>query len=560
MPRVSGREAHILYSPKQRQAEFPNADWRFLVWTARNVAAAVATVHSNGHVIGDINQKGFLVSADATVRLIDCDSFQVVAAGKKYLCVVGVPEFTPPELHGQPFGRVERTPNHDAFGLAVLVFQLLFMGRHPFAGRFLGRGDLPIERAIREFRFAYSQSASTKEILPPPHSLALSSVSFSVASLFERAFSAAGAHGNRPTAHDWTAALEKLSNELKSCDADRAHRFHSSLSGCAWCAIERVGGPSFFISASAGIQANVASGFDFAATWNAIRNVRHPTVYAASSPIVGVTVVANKLPRDLILRRRIAQVCIGVGLLAVALGLGGALGDWAYFLATASVVSWLALRSSGEWAKERSRRKTELDSTQRHHSMLIENLRRESQQFLDAFTQRRRVLDQLAAEYKAQPQKLQQERDTLNRRREELQRKAFLERYYVRDAKFDGIGTGLKNVLISYGVETAFDIGHWIQVPGIGPTRLSALLAWRAQIEQRFRFDPSQDVNPADVAALNHKFALRRKEIERLLAQGRLELDQLSRRADHLHVSASEKLKIAARYLAQASADYQLSK
>src|SRR4051812_24821096 len=33
---------------------------------------------------------------------------------------------------------VERKPEHDAIGLALLIFHLLFMGRHPFAGRFQG--------------------------------------------------------------------------------------------------------------------------------------------------------------------------------------------------------------------------------------------------------------------------------------------------------------------------------------------------------------------------------------------------------------------------------------
>lgn len=49
-------------------------------------------------------------------------------------CDVGVPLWTPPELQGRDFRGLTRTKNHDRFGLAVLMFQLLFMGRHPFAG------------------------------------------------------------------------------------------------------------------------------------------------------------------------------------------------------------------------------------------------------------------------------------------------------------------------------------------------------------------------------------------------------------------------------------------
>ena len=92
-----------------------------------NVARSIASVHATGCVIGDINSQGVLVSDAATVSLIDSDSFQVAEALRTFLCEVGVPEFTPPELQGKNFDHVKRTSNHDAFGLAVLIFQLLFM-------------------------------------------------------------------------------------------------------------------------------------------------------------------------------------------------------------------------------------------------------------------------------------------------------------------------------------------------------------------------------------------------------------------------------------------------
>lgn len=170
IPRVHGhKDIHTLYSPRSRKVEFPNADWRFLVRAAANTARAFAAIHETGCVIGDVNHGGIRVSDKATVRLIDCDSFQVSAGGRKYLCEVGVPTFTPPELQGKPFRGVVRTANHDNFGLAVMVFHLLFMGRHPFAGRFLGRGDMSIEQAIGEFRFAYGASRASVQMEPPPN-------------------------------------------------------------------------------------------------------------------------------------------------------------------------------------------------------------------------------------------------------------------------------------------------------------------------------------------------------------------------------------------------------
>jgi DNA-binding helix-hairpin-helix protein with protein kinase domain len=143
MPKVVGKLIHTLYSPADRKRTFPTADWSFLVHTAMNCALAFDALHRKGHVMGDVNQRNIMVANDATVTLIDCDSFQVQANGRLFLCDLGVPEFTPPELQGRNFKGVQRTPNHDRFGLAVLIFYLLFMGRHPFAGQFRGRGEMP---------------------------------------------------------------------------------------------------------------------------------------------------------------------------------------------------------------------------------------------------------------------------------------------------------------------------------------------------------------------------------------------------------------------------------
>ncbi len=169
------KEIHELQTPSSRLRHFPSADYRFLVRTAINVARSFGQVHASGCVIGDINQRSILVSDQATVALIDTDSFQVTQRGQQFLCVVGVPDYTPPELQGQSLKTIVRTANHDAFGLAVAIFQLLCMDRHPFAGRYKGAGDITVEQAIKEFRFAYS-SRDTK-MDPPPASVALRDLS-----------------------------------------------------------------------------------------------------------------------------------------------------------------------------------------------------------------------------------------------------------------------------------------------------------------------------------------------------------------------------------------------
>lgn len=103
------RPLHELYGPKSRKIYFPKADYRFLIRVAQNVARAVATVHRFGCIIGDFNHSGVLVSQNATVALIDADSFQFDLKGHSYPCVVGTEDFTPPELHGVRLSSVTRT-------------------------------------------------------------------------------------------------------------------------------------------------------------------------------------------------------------------------------------------------------------------------------------------------------------------------------------------------------------------------------------------------------------------------------------------------------------------
>lgn len=248
MPRITGRhEVHEFFSPAQRKNLFPGLGWKFLVRIARNIAAAMEEIHASGFVIGDVNQKGFLVcplTAQATA--IDCDSFQVKTGHRTYRCEVGVPEFTPPELLGRSFSEIDRTPDHDAFGLAVLVFQLLFMGRHPFAGK-TRRPDGSLEAAIREFQFVHAPEAGKAGIEAPVHGLPFKIASARVRALFQVAFSREAASGHRPSPGDWVGALEALEAQITACPKSEGHEYWHDLQDCPWCEHEVTNGVFHFL-------------------------------------------------------------------------------------------------------------------------------------------------------------------------------------------------------------------------------------------------------------------------------------------------------------------------
>jgi len=227
-------------------------------------------------VIGDVNERNVLVSDNGLVALIDCDSYQIQNGTQIYPCEVGVAFYTPPELQGQPFHGITRTTNHDLFGLAVLIFHLLFMGKHPFAVRFLGQGEMPLERSIREYRFPYGKEALIQQVQPPLHSLPLEVLSPQLASFFERAF-AQGSHifGSRPSAADWFNGLKSFISTLRPCSNDRGHLIPSHRTTCPWHDLMKQGGPNLFVSVSFS-RIITTSSFNLAIIWARIEKVPRP--------------------------------------------------------------------------------------------------------------------------------------------------------------------------------------------------------------------------------------------------------------------------------------------
>ncbi len=276
MPKVKNyREIHHLYGPAHRKRDFPTADWAFLIHAARNVASVFEIIHNHGHVIGDVNQGNILVAADATCKLIDCDSFQVASGGQTYSCDVGVPQFTPPELQNKPFHGITRTQNHDNFGLALICFHLLFMGRHPFSGRYSGPEDMPIEKAIQEFRFAYGISAASKKMAPPPNVLRLDTITYQLKNLLERAFNQDSVQpASRPTPKEWIRELDTLKNSLRSCSQNSTHKYSGNLKSCPWCSLEQSSGVLYFLS---NITKAVGDLFDINRACSQIQAIQPPT-------------------------------------------------------------------------------------------------------------------------------------------------------------------------------------------------------------------------------------------------------------------------------------------
>ncbi len=239
MPRLIGMHSILdFYNPKTRRQKCPFFNYLYLHRTARNLAAAVGALHAGGYCIGDVNESNILVSDTALVTLVDTDSFQVKEpnTGIIYRCPVGKPEFTPPELQGKSFGELDRVPEHDLFGLAVLIFQLLMEGTHPFSGIFQGAGDPPpYEARIKAGHFVYNTGRSVP-YRSTPIAPKLEILHPTLRQLFVRCFESG--HENpqmRPNAQAWQSALIEAENALVTCSTNNLHRYGNHMKACPWC-------------------------------------------------------------------------------------------------------------------------------------------------------------------------------------------------------------------------------------------------------------------------------------------------------------------------------------
>ena len=239
MPRVDSAgnlPVFKLYNPQDRQDVAPGFTWQYLMRAAVNVASVISAIHSKGYVVGDVNESNFLVSDSALVSLVDCDSMQVPqpGTGMFFRCPVGKPEFTPPELQGCDFARVDRTPEHDNFGLGVLIFQLLMEGTHPFSGIWKGAGDPPpIEERIKHGSSPYAGAKSSQ---PMPGAPPFDILPVSLQTMFRRCFREGfQTPGARPTSMEWQAALATAESNLSTCNRNRLHIHSAHLTNCPWC-------------------------------------------------------------------------------------------------------------------------------------------------------------------------------------------------------------------------------------------------------------------------------------------------------------------------------------
>jgi DNA-binding helix-hairpin-helix protein with protein kinase domain len=566
---TQAEEVHALHSPKSRLQKFPEASWAFLIYVAANVARAVAAVHEHGLVIGDVNPKNILVTRKATVYLLDVDSFQVSADGKTYRCEGGFPEYTPPELQGVAFRDVDRAQEHDGFGLAVVIFQLLFMGRHPFSGRYLRAGEMPLERAISEYRFAYGADAETRKMRQPPGTLALDSMPPELVALFRRAFLTT----NRPRPREWVESLDALAKSLKKCGLHSGHYYYRELRDCPWCEIESQARVRLFNFRRPGEDSRRGH-FRLDEIWKEIVSVDMPgassirwdKILKAPSPSTEATAVA----RDMRNRFILALIFSVVAGATIPLFVSFPLAFFMLILAglTACVIGKVERTATLQLLfklRQPNPGDPLFENVQARWRRAEESARRLQEQYdREAGNERWGAKRDELRNRKETYENLDQIRQLRIRELEAEARKSqldeFLDQFRIDGAEIKGVISPIKTALLSHGVETAADVIEEVsRIPSVGRSQAERLLEWRRNLERGFVFDPVRGVSTEARVNTEREVDALRFRLESELIGGAHFLRRVKQEIETSRQRLQPALTQARQELAQAEMDLQVA-
>ncbi|WP_338678609.1 hypothetical protein OPV09_14905 [Janthinobacterium sp. TB1-E2] len=208
---------------------------------AANLAAVIDALHQQQHYVVDLKPVNLRFYRDSLyIAMLDCDGFSIQGHAERFPAEQFTADYLAPEFQrkGMPAGTEMA---QDRFALAVVIFQLLNFGIHPYSGR-PGNAQVAtdIPGRIRDGCYAYgvkrhkqlAPNATSGHALMPPE----------LRAMFDRAFSQSP-KPQRPSAADWAQLLrgyaQRSDGKLVVCGVNAEHQHFAGL-GCAACARDKV--------------------------------------------------------------------------------------------------------------------------------------------------------------------------------------------------------------------------------------------------------------------------------------------------------------------------------
>jgi DNA-binding helix-hairpin-helix protein with protein kinase domain len=223
------------------------------VTLAANMASLIAEVHRQGHFVIDLKPVNLrFYRRSLHIAMLDCDGFSIKGNSERFPAPQFTPEYLAPEFQieglsagaGDQASRQARQPNNeqsqeesqDRFALAVVIFQLLNFGIHPFTGRPTSE-RVPTDIPGRIAHHCYAYGVRPNPEMGPNPASGHTAMPAELRLLFDRAFGAVGMA--RPSADDWVSRLRAYGRRstglLIACQANAHHQHFAGLP-CAACA------------------------------------------------------------------------------------------------------------------------------------------------------------------------------------------------------------------------------------------------------------------------------------------------------------------------------------
>lgn len=203
---------------------------------AANLSGVIAALHQQHHYVVDLKPVNLRFYRDSLyIAMLDCDGFSIQGESERFAAQQFTADYLAPELQGGGLTAAGEAAQ-DRFALAVVIFQLLNFGIHPFSGR-PANAQLPTDLPgrIRGRYYAYGLRAH-KSITPNPVS-GHAQMPQELREMFDSAF--AGSPDSRPAPAEWARVLREYalrsSQRLAVCTADPSHQHFAGLA-CAACA------------------------------------------------------------------------------------------------------------------------------------------------------------------------------------------------------------------------------------------------------------------------------------------------------------------------------------
>jgi serine/threonine protein kinase len=206
---------------------------------AHNLSEIVSDLHEHGHYFIDCKPQNIRVfKTNHVVTLLDCDGFSIRGKNKRFAAELLSTDYISPEAQRQNLAPQRLREPQDRYALAVILFQLLNRGTHPFQGIHLDKSITESTNDEKAAACLYPHGLTPNSRIAPRPFSTHQFWDMQTRLLFDQAFTT-GSPTKRPSASAWASHFAGI---LANKELERCANFPNDLNhirfqgmGCAAC-------------------------------------------------------------------------------------------------------------------------------------------------------------------------------------------------------------------------------------------------------------------------------------------------------------------------------------